>query len=488
MITATESWVQGDLLALDFETTGTDTATDRIVTGTVVSIVAGQAPDIRTWLAAPGVDIPEEAAAVHGISTEHAATHGQPPAAVLTEVLKALAPWSDAVPLLVFNAPFDLSLLHAELRRHHEREWEPAGPVVDPLCLGRAMLGPKGKRTLTALCEHYGVQQEQAHSSAGDALSTARLAWKMAKAHPDEIGYTALSTLHEQQTAWYREQQRGFAEFLQRKATPGNPEAEQLRQRAAQVRAEADGWPLLTEKPAVPVETEQPQHVWLDVPFAEKDAAKAAGARWDRHEKRWYAPRPGMAELAAWEALEDVDDLLPGEDRSFGSGLFVDLVPSTCWFTNVRSCVSGKDWERLRRMITRRAEHRCEVCGRGQDRDSGRWLEAHERWSYDDAARTQTLRRLICLCTDCHAATHFGYAQVRGRDEEALRHLCSVTGLSEQDANEHVQAAFELWSKRSAITWELDLSILTNVGVTITPPPQAEDRAEIAHEELDRRN
>lgn len=34
--------------------------------------------------------------------------------------------------------------------------------------------------------------------------------------------------------------------------------------------------------------------VWLAVPYAEKDAAKAAGARWDPQARRWYAPRPDL--------------------------------------------------------------------------------------------------------------------------------------------------------------------------------------------------
>ncbi|PVZ14876.1 nuclease-like protein [Actinomycetospora cinnamomea] len=42
------------------------------------------------------------------------------------------------------------------------------------------------------------------------------------------------------------------------------------------------------------------QQPWLDVPYAEKDEARAAGARWDWRAKRWYAPRPGMAELERW--------------------------------------------------------------------------------------------------------------------------------------------------------------------------------------------
>jgi len=226
------------------------------------------------------------------------------------------------------------------------------------------------------------------------------------------------------------------------------------------------------------------ERIWLDVPFAEKDAAKAHGARWDPKAKRWYAPRPGITGLDRWAALPEIPDLLPGEDRTFGSGLFVDLVPSSCWFTNVRSCVVQRDWERLRRMITRRAGQGCEVCGRGEDRPSRRWLEAHERWAYDDTGRVQTLRRLICLCTDCHTTTHFGLAQIRGLDAEAFAHLRSVTGRSEREAREHVEAAFELWQRRSAHTWRLDLSLLTDAGITIAPPPSATDRADVADRTL----
>ncbi|MGQ0480973.1 MAG: DUF5710 domain-containing protein [Pseudonocardia sp.] len=66
---------------------------------------------------------------------------------------------------------------------------------------------------------------------------------------------------------------------------------------------------------------------YLDVPYADKDAAKALGARWDPHAKRWYDPNPPSAGLDRWAAAPDVPDLLPAEDRDFGSGLFVDLVP-----------------------------------------------------------------------------------------------------------------------------------------------------------------
>jgi hypothetical protein len=210
---------------------------------------------------------------------------------------------------------------------------------------------------------------------------------------------------------------------------------------------------------------------WLDVPFDDKDAAKRAGARWDPQARRWYATRPGVPGLARWAARPDLPVLLPGEDRSFGGGaLLVDPVPESCWFKNARSSISQRDWERVRRMVTERAGLRCEVCGRPPDRDAGRFLECHERWAYDAATRRQTLRRLICLDSDCHTVTHFGLAQIRGVDAEAFAHLCDVTGMSDAEARRHLESAFALWAQRSQVAWDLDLSILITAGVAIARP------------------
>jgi len=224
--------------------------------------------------------------------------------------------------------------------------------------------------------------------------------------------------------------------------------------------------------------------IWLDVPFNDKDQAKHLGARWNPTARRWYAPRPGIPGLDQWAARPPVPDLLPGEDRTFGTGLFVDLVPTSCWFTNVRSCVDQADWERLRRMITQRAGRRCECCHRGEDRDSRRWLEAHERWAYDEATRVQALRRLICLCTDCHTTTHFGLAEITGKADAAFVHLCAVTGMTVDQAAAHIDGAFNLWQRRSQRTWTLDLRILTSAGIRVAPPPAAQARPAIAQQQL----
>ncbi|MGH9214185.1 MAG: DUF5710 domain-containing protein [Acidimicrobiales bacterium] len=222
------------------------------------------------------------------------------------------------------------------------------------------------------------------------------------------------------------------------------------------------------------------ERIWLDVPFSEKDKAKALGARWDPARKRWYAPRQGMAALDDWAATPPLPEVLPGEDRAFGSGLFVDLVPASCWFTNARSCVAEIDWERLRRMVCGRAGWACEACGDGEDREASQWLAVHERWEYLEAQQVQRLRRLICLCSPCHTATHIGLAGLRGKRDTAIRQLRRVNGWTTSRAEAHVTDAFAIWRARSAKDWTLDLSILTDAGVSLRPPPDASGRRGIA--------
>ncbi len=227
--------------------------------------------------------------------------------------------------------------------------------------------------------------------------------------------------------------------------------------------------------------------VWLDVPFGDNDAAKAAGARWDVKAKCWYAPRPGMPELERWAPgppLGELPLVLPGENREFGQGLFVDLVPSSCWFTNVRSCVPKPEWDRIRRMVYKRANHECEICGDAPAIGNYLRLDAHERWSYDSAAGVQKLERLICLCPDCHTATHYGMAQVRNVEHVAVNQLAKVNGWSIAEIDEHVEAAFALWRERSERNWRLDLSLLEDLDIQIRQPPEPDKRATIASERL----
>jgi hypothetical protein len=218
---------------------------------------------------------------------------------------------------------------------------------------------------------------------------------------------------------------------------------------------------------------------WLDVPWEEKDNAKSAGARWDPTARRWYAPPGKELVLRDWTHIP-IPVVLAGEDRQFGHGLFVDLIPQSCWLTNVRSCISKRDWLRLRLMVTSRAGHHCEACGAADNPADRQFFDVHERWLYNDNTSTQKLIRLICLCRPCHETTHYGFARISGRAEIAFHHLMAVTGMTEDQANQHIDTAFSLFDARSAHHWDLDLTVLTDAGIAVAAPPSAAQRATFA--------
>ncbi|WP_399931529.1 3'-5' exonuclease [Streptomyces kanamyceticus] len=222
-------WHQELLIGFDLETTGTDPDEARIVTAAVIEVKAGETLGHRTWLADPGVPIPDDAVAVHGVTNERAAAEGRPADAVadaLAEVLVSY--WRSGVPVIAYNAVFDLSLLSAELRRYglpslRERLGgaEP-GPVIDPYTIDRSVdRYRKGKRNLEAVCTEYGVVLEAAHDAAADAQAAARLACAIADRHP-KVASLGPAELHRRQIEWYAEWAADFQNFLRKK---GNPDA-----------------------------------------------------------------------------------------------------------------------------------------------------------------------------------------------------------------------------------------------------------------------
>lgn len=219
------SWADERMLALDTETSGVDVENDRIVTACIAWVGAGAEPVIRHWLVAVDIDIPQGATDVHGISTEHAREHGVSARAALEGVLAELeAAISQSVPFVGMNMSFDLTLLDREWRRWHG---EPLPviprPCVDPMVIDRALdKYRKGKRTLGDLCAHYKVNLDGAHAADQDALGAARLAWRMARVYPDQVGAVSLEDLHNLQVGWRREWAVGFREYLQRQGKPAD--------------------------------------------------------------------------------------------------------------------------------------------------------------------------------------------------------------------------------------------------------------------------
>lgn len=213
-----------ELLAVfDLETTGVEVGTSRIVSAHVgVLDAAGCVLERHDWLADPGVEIPDAATVVHGISTERARREGGPAAVVVAEIVAALRGiLQRGIPVVVYNAPYDLSLLHHEALRHGLEPLREPAPIVDPLVLDRAVdRFRRGKRTLVATAAHYGVPLEDAHDAGADAVAAGRVAQAIARAHPEHLDLPC-AELHGRQQIWFAEQSASFQQWMRRERDPG---------------------------------------------------------------------------------------------------------------------------------------------------------------------------------------------------------------------------------------------------------------------------
>lgn len=139
--------------------------------------------------------------------------------------------------------------------------------------------------------------------------------------------------------------------------------------------------------------------------------------------------------------------------------LSIELVPSTCWYSNVRSNVRPETWDRLQRETFQAAGYVCEVCGGTGDTHP---VEAHEIWTYDDHRLIQSLDRLISLCPRCHEVKHFGLAIESGHSKRALAWLASVNGITTAQALAYVERAFQIHNIRSRFEWRLNIDLLSS--------------------------
>ena len=214
------SWHSTQLASFDIESTGLDIETDRIVTSALVHYTPGGEHTTRTWVADPGIEIPVEASNIHGYDTARAQAEGRPAAEVIEEITAELAAVLGAgIPLVVYNAPFDLTLLDRECRRHGVKTLDerlgPISPVIDPLVIDKAAdTYRKGSRKLEAVAAHYGVTLTDAHTADADALAAVQVAVAIAEKYPQL--QVDPERLHSWQIGWAEKQAVSYQAFRRR--------------------------------------------------------------------------------------------------------------------------------------------------------------------------------------------------------------------------------------------------------------------------------
>ncbi|WP_151952277.1 5'-3' exonuclease H3TH domain-containing protein [Brevibacterium sp. Marseille-P9724] len=218
------SWTTAELWGFDLETTGLDPQTVHVVTAACVRLgrVDGciQPLEIRTWLADPGIEIPEAASSVHGITSDYAHKHGADRTAVVTEVIACLDSIRRRGGCVVgHNIVYDLTVLEAERRRLglSTAVADVLPPIFDTLVLDREIdRFRRGKRTLSDLCAAWDVELDNHHDALADAAAAGCILWAMADKH-EAIAKGSGAQLHAAQIEWKRAQAADLEEFLRSK-------------------------------------------------------------------------------------------------------------------------------------------------------------------------------------------------------------------------------------------------------------------------------
>ncbi len=208
MQSLTDQMKTGPTYALDFETTGVDPWTCRPVSVALAVVRPGGELDRDASYQATidaGVDVPPGAAAIHGLTTERVRAEGIPADHALQDLIARLR---DVVrigrPIVIYNAPFDWTLLQAEAARHGRSDILADATILDALVCDRTLdKYRKGGRTLAATSKVYGIKLDDAHDAMADAVAAARIAQEIVAANHNPLGRMTAGQAHDLQASWY---------------------------------------------------------------------------------------------------------------------------------------------------------------------------------------------------------------------------------------------------------------------------------------------
>lgn len=211
---ANEAWADGPLFAFDLETTGRDPHTASIVSASLIDMRTNESWE---WLVCPEQEIPAEAVAVHGISTEYARAHGKPRAEVVADMHRIFTSRVSGC-VVAHNAPYDLTIFARECEQFGFTI--PALSVIDTLVVDKHVEPfRKGPRTLDSVANRWGIVLDNAHNATADARAAGLIALAIADAFP-ELAHMSAQQIHDAQKEWKKEQAASLQKYLRARRDP----------------------------------------------------------------------------------------------------------------------------------------------------------------------------------------------------------------------------------------------------------------------------
>lgn len=185
------SWAENfAAMAFDLETDGPDPDDARIITAAAISVGGGRKTEPATFILKPTRPIPDGASAIHGFSTERAEAEGTDPAEAINLIAGELVmAMIRDIPVVAYNAVYDMTCLARALDFHglpslEERLDGRPMLILCPLIIDKACdKFRRGSRRLLDTAKHYSIDlaEADAHDSTADALTAARIAWRISQ-------------------------------------------------------------------------------------------------------------------------------------------------------------------------------------------------------------------------------------------------------------------------------------------------------------------
>ena len=183
------------IVVLDFETTGLNPRTDRIIEIGAVRIHNGQVADSFSMLVNPGVPLDDKVVKITGIRDYM--LKDQPSA---EQALPQLMAFIGSSPLAAHNAAFDMAFL----REEQARLGQPFDfPQIDTLAFAQKLYPDMKRYRLVDVCRKLGVTLKNAHRAVHDATATAQCLLVMLDA-ARERGATTLKDVNDTVTGYNR--------------------------------------------------------------------------------------------------------------------------------------------------------------------------------------------------------------------------------------------------------------------------------------------
>lgn len=173
--TAVNAYLKGKtFVVFDTETTGTDTAKDKIVEISAAKIVDGKIVETWSSLCNPGIHIPEATTAIHGIKDEDVAEKPS-----FAEILPDFYKFTRGAVMVGHNVDFDYKML---LSNGRDSGYVFDNELLDTYAMARKYLVGKTKNfKLGSISEALGIDLTNAHRALFDSLATAKCFIKMSK-------------------------------------------------------------------------------------------------------------------------------------------------------------------------------------------------------------------------------------------------------------------------------------------------------------------